>query len=201
MAIYINLDGDIDQDLDRYQAQSLMSENAGGMVGLPPDEYVTLVNFEGFTPRLTLLKYDPVPSATYPDAVEKDKRRVGSDGYVYQAWKVVTGTDQQYADYNTGDLENRLRQANAQVFALQGRVNNLDWLINQQDPDDEDYTEPTADEIAELPVRRAQLTKWNSYTAKLNRVKTAAGWPRTPVWPVMPEPYTTETSLVAAPTS
>lgn len=101
---------------------------------------------------------------------------------------------------STDQLNALTRQANAQVTALTGRVTTLDYVINGQDEDDPDYIAPTAAEIAELPVRKAQLKSWNSYNVKLGRVKTTAGWPAAPVWPVMPEPYTSETSAVALPT-
>ncbi|MDX0622889.1 hypothetical protein GOD54_23605 [Sinorhizobium medicae] len=91
------------------------------------------------------------------------------------------------------------RQAGLQVTALTYKVNNLDWVINGQDPDDPDYEPATPEEIAELPVRRAQLNKWNTYTRNLGKVKAQPTWPDAPVWPVMPEPYTDETQSVAAP--
>lgn len=100
----------------------------------------------------------------------------------------------------TAQLNALTRQANAQVSALAGRVSTLDYLINGQDEEDPDYMAPTAAEIAELPQRKTQLKAWNTYTVKLGRVTGAAGWPATPTWPVMPEPYTSETSALSAPT-
>jgi len=95
---------------------------------------------------------------------------------------------------NTQKLNILTRQASTQVSALNGRIVTLEWLINEQDSDDPDYIEPTEEEILELPVRKSQLTKWNTYSAKLGRVKLQATWPITPVWPAMPEPYNTEMS-------
>jgi hypothetical protein len=89
------------------------------------------------------------------------------------------------------------RQANAQVTALQARVNTLDYLINQQDEEDPEYIEPAVSEIAELPVIKARLKSWNNYAVKLGRVKTLIGWPTAPSWPIMPEPYTSETSALS----
>jgi hypothetical protein len=100
----------------------------------------------------------------------------------------------------TDQLNALSRQANAQVTALAGRVSTLDYLVNGQDEEDPDYIAPTQAEVDELPQRKAQLKVWNSYTVKLGRVKTAAGWPANPTWPVMPEPYNSETSAVSAPT-
>lgn len=93
-------------------------------------------------------------------------------------------------------LEAKQRQANAQVTALQGRIDTLVYLIDDQDPEDLDYIDPTPAEIAELPVRKAQLKLWNAYRVKLGRVTGIAGWYQTPTWPVMPEPYTSEMSAV-----
>lgn len=98
---------------------------------------------------------------------------------------------------STAEVGRLQRLTNAQITALQGRVNTLDFLINQQDPDDEEYMEPTDAEVAEFPERKAQLKSWNSYSAKLDRVRTQATWPSAPVWPTVPVPYTNETSAVA----
>lgn len=102
--------------------------------------------------------------------------------------------------YNDADWNSSLtlglltKQANAQVSALAGRITTLEWLINDQDPDDPEYVEPLPEEVIELPIRRTQFTKWNSYNVKLGRVKLQAGWPFTPVWPAIPEPYNNDTS-------
>lgn len=105
---------------------------------------------------------------------------------------------------NTAELERLQRLANAQVTALQGRFNTLNWLINIQTPEDqeeagEEYIEPTTADIAELAAVKTKLTKWNSYNTKLGKVKAQTTWPSAPVWPLQPEPYTSETSAVTAP--
>lgn len=89
----------------------------------------------------------------------------------------------------------RQRQALAQISAIQSRIDALNYLISEQDLEDPDYMEPTGEEIAELPVRKAQLKLWNTYRAKLGRVTGLAGWYQTPAWPVIPEPYTSEMSV------
>ncbi len=99
----------------------------------------------------------------------------------------------------TNDLTAKSRQATAQITAIQGRVTALDFTVNGQDPDDPDYLPPLDSEIAELPVRVAQLKAWNLYSTRLGRVKLQATWPSAPVWPVMPEPLTNEVSAVSAP--
>jgi hypothetical protein len=98
----------------------------------------------------------------------------------------------------TAKLNLLVRQANAQVTALQGRVTTLGFLVNGQDPDDEDYQAPTDADVAELTQRKAQLKQWNTYNVKLGKVKSAAAWPTSPAWPAMPEIYTTETAVLSA---
>lgn len=82
-------------------------------------------------------------------------------------------------------LDVKLHQSNAQVTALQGRVDAINDAI--------EFKEVLPEEIAELPIRSAQLTLWKKYRVALGRVKAAQGWYATPTWPVMPEPYTTAT--------
>lgn len=91
------------------------------------------------------------------------------------------------------------RQALAQISAIQSRIDALNYLIDGQDPEDPDYLEPTDEEIAELPVRKAQLKLWNAYRVKLGRVTGLSGWYQTPAWPAVPETYTSEMSAEAPP--
>lgn len=165
-------------------------------VSFPPDTDWTTEMLADY--GAAVLEDDPQPTLGPLESLQYGDIRE-EDGHWYRSWVVVPGTAEQWIEYSTEELQRRQRQANAQVTALSGRVTTLDYLINQQDPDDEDYIAPTPAEIAELPVRKAQLKSWNSYNVKLGRVSTAAGWPQKPAWPVMPEPYTNETSAVAAP--
>lgn len=103
----------------------------------------------------------------------------------------------------TAELNARVRVGNAQALALNGRIATLNWLIDEQDPEDPDYMEPTAEDIAERTALKALLLKWNSYNAKLGKMKTQATWPTAPVWPVAPALYVENTSAnkaIAAPT-
>lgn len=90
---------------------------------------------------------------------------------------------------STDILESKLRQASAQVTALQGRVDALNDAVELDMATDE--------EIAEQPVRATQLKTWKTYRVLLGRVSTQSKWPTTPVWPTTPEPYTSETSYIA----
>lgn len=92
-----------------------------------------------------------------------------------------------YLYVNTQELERLQRLANAQVAAVQGRVDALNDAV--------ELDMATAAEIAEQPVRAAQLKAWKTYRILLGRVPTQADWPTSPVWPTVPEPYTSETSL------
>lgn len=91
----------------------------------------------------------------------------------------------------TAQLNALNRLANAQVTALQGRVDALADAVELE--------MATPEEVAEQTVRAAQLKTWKQYRVLLGRVSAAAGWPEEPSWPSMPEPYTNETSAVAAP--
>lgn len=115
----------------------------------------------------------------------------------YEAWLAAGNTplpeftDEQLAALAVEQLESRSRQASAQVSALQGRVDAISDAI-------ELFGDATPEEIAELPVRQSQLTAWKRYRVLLGRVSSQATWPLTPVWPEMPEPYTSEMQSVVA---
>jgi hypothetical protein len=104
----------------------------------------------------------------------------------------VVPSPQQVESLAFSNLEGRQRQALLQITAIQYRIDAIEYLVNGQDEDDPDYMEPTPAEIAELPVRKAQLKSWNNYRAKLGRVTSIAGWYETPTWPAIPETYTSE---------
>lgn len=93
----------------------------------------------------------------------------------------------------TSQLNALNRLANAQVTALQGRVDALNDAVEL------DMATPA--EVAEQPVRAAQLKAWKQYRILLGRVSTSAGWPDAPAWPAQPQPYTTETSALSATTT
>ncbi|QHE96879.1 hypothetical protein LCG56_27015 [Pseudomonas cannabina pv. alisalensis] len=94
-------------------------------------------------------------------------------------------------------LETLARLADFQLAAMQRRVSNLEWLINEQDPEDPDYIEPNAEELADLAVRKAQMKSWNAYTTKLSRVKDQGTWPGSPAWPAPPAIYLDDPSLLS----
>lgn len=99
-------------------------------------------------------------------------------------------TPEQVLTEATDTLNARTRQATAQVTAIQGRVDALAEAV--------EFEMATPEEIAEQPVRTAQLTAWKKYRILLGRVSTQSTWPDAPVWPAMPEPYTDEMSAKAA---
>jgi hypothetical protein len=88
----------------------------------------------------------------------------------------------------TADLNARTRLANAQVTALQGRVDAINDAIEG------DYALP--EEVAELPSRVTLLAAWKKYRVLLGRVSAEATWPAAPVWPAEPDPYTSETAFI-----
>ena len=94
-----------------------------------------------------------------------------------------------YEEYLTAGVEelNRLnRQANAQVTAIQGRIDTINDAV--------DFGEATPEEVAELPVRTAQIKAWKLYRIQLGRMTSTVDWPINPQWPVVPTPYTNEMS-------
>lgn len=100
----------------------------------------------------------------------------------------------------TALLNSKVQQANTQVSALAGRITTLTWLIEEQDPEDEDYTEPTAEDVAELALLKPLLTKWKSCSVKLGKVKTQPTWPTDPVWPATPALYVEEVAATTTET-
>lgn len=75
-------------------------------------------------------------------------------------------------------LQQATQLAAAQKTALTERIGTINDAI--------DFEEATPAEIAELPVRQAQLTEWKRYAILLGRVTTQTGWYATVVWPVEP---------------
>ena len=75
-------------------------------------------------------------------------------------------------------LQQRTQLAAAQKTALSNRIGVLNDGI--------ELGEATPAEIAELPVRQAQLIEWKRYALYLGRVTTQAGWYHTVDWPVQP---------------
>lgn len=159
---------------------------------------ITDTQLEDKLPRCVVLEYDPAPTLGYLEKyVDGPLRQEGMQ--VFQTWIVVPPTTDDWLADSTRLLNAKSRQAGAQISALNTRISAWNWAIYEQDPEDPDYEPATPEEIAELPVRTAQLTKWNSYNRKLGQLKTSATWPVNPTWPVMPEPYTNETSKSANP--
>ena len=112
-------------------------------------------------------------------------------GYTYSngVWTAPIIPDSYYEAINNEKLTNLLRQANAQVNAIQGRIDAINDAI--------EFGEDEPGWVEELPVRAAQLTAWKRYRVLLNKVTLQAGWAVTVTWPVVPEPYTNEMSSVS----
>lgn len=81
------------------------------------------------------------------------------------------------------------RSSNAQVTAIQGRIDTLNDIV--------ELDELTEEESAELPGRLSQLKEWKRYRIALGRVTAQSTWPTAPDWPVMPESFITETLRLA----
>ncbi|MEX5551715.1 hypothetical protein [Pseudomonas pergaminensis] len=72
-------------------------------------------------------------------------------------------------------------QANAQVSALNGRIDTLSFAISGNDA--------SKTEVDELPVRIDQLKEWRQYNLDLSRVPAQASWPHSAQWPDQPDIY------------
>ena len=82
-------------------------------------------------------------------------------------------------------LQQKQRVANTQVNYLQLRIDTINDAI--------DLDMATDEEIAELPVRTAQLRAWKQYRVLLGRMVQQPDWPENPQWPVEPALYTEQT--------
>lgn len=156
---------------------------------------VTDIQLADKTPRCVLLEEDPAPELDYLWQYRAGGlRREGMR--VFQEWELIEPTVDLWLMDSTNQLNKKTRQAGAQITAISTRIAALEYAIaGPDDPaDDPEYVPATPAEINELPVRKSQLTKWNAYNRALGKLKTTATWPVNPQWPVMPEPYTNETS-------
>jgi len=158
------------------------------LVGFPPDVGNEALLEYGYA----VLEYDARPALGDLDSLIAGPVRI-EGGRAFQSWVIVAATTEQWTAYQTAEVTRLQRLANAQVTALQGRVDTLNDAV--------DLDMATPAEMAEQPVRAAQLKAWKLYRVLVGRVSTQATWPSAPTWPVQPEPYTNETSAVAAPTA
>lgn len=75
-------------------------------------------------------------------------------------------------------LQGFTQLAAAQKASLTNRIGTINDAI--------EFEEATSAELAELPLRQAQLTKWKRYAVDLGRVTTQPGWYSSVVWPTQP---------------
>jgi hypothetical protein len=83
-----------------------------------------------------------------------------------------------YLAINSTILQQLTQLAAAQKTALTARISTLNDAIELE--------MATPEEVAELPIRQAQLLEWKRYAVYLGRVTTQEGWPPDVVWPVQP---------------
>ncbi len=109
-------------------------------------------------------------------------------GYLYSngVFTAPPIPDETYIFQNTQKLNMLLSQANAQITAIQGRIDAINDAI--------EFEEDEPGWVEEVPVRQAQLTAWKRYRVALNKIPLQEGWAITATWPVTPEPYTNEMS-------
>ncbi len=133
------------------------------------------------------------------DGIVVQKQPYFEDGFIEGPDYVVPGylysngvftappiPDEQYEAENTSKLNMLLSQANAQITAIQGRIDAINDAI--------EFGEDEPGWVEEVPVRQAQLTAWKRHRVALNKVPLQTGWAVSAEWPVTPEPYTNEMS-------
>lgn len=83
-----------------------------------------------------------------------------------------------YLAINSAILLQATQLAAAQKTSLANRIGTLNDAIELE--------MSTPEEIAELPLRQAQLLEWKRYAVLLGRVTGQDGWPPEVDWPVQP---------------
>lgn len=164
--------------INRAELQSLFPETS-----FPPEGEIesSAISWTGYA----VLIYAAVPDLSLLQSYVPGEV-VFSEGKFVQQWLVVEPTESDWQVYNTNKVNTLLRQANAQVTAIQGRVD----MIN----DSIEIGEDEPGWVAELPVRKAQLTLWKKYRIDLNKVILQSGWASNVNWPIIPTTYTDEMS-------
>jgi len=163
------------------------------------ERYVTVNVATGIVENMIL--WDGNPETWQPDegyiAIRSDFAQAGwsyVDG-VFVAPVVVPEppTDAEIEARNKSLLKSYTATANAQVSALTNRINTINGGI--------EIDEALPEEVAELPVRQAQLVEWKRYALYLGRVTKQSGWALTVDWPVQPVEGMDLTVSAAAPGS
>jgi hypothetical protein len=92
--------------------------------------------------------------------------------------EVPPPTPEQILASQSTKLQGLTQLAAAQKSALTNRIGTLNDAIELE--------MATPEEVAELPVRQAQLLEWKRYAVYLGRVTSQEGWPPDVEWPVQP---------------
>lgn len=130
----------------------------------------------------------PIEERYTPDFVAQMVDITGLDPQPQSGWTYTNGvfapyvapppTDAEIIAANTAKLQQYTQLATSQKNALTARVGTLQDAIELE--------MATPAEIAELPVRQAQLLDWKRYAVFLGRVILQAGWALTVEWPAQP---------------
>lgn len=114
---------------------------------------------------------DPVPQSGW--VVTPD-----GSGWSFAPWTPPPPTAAEILASQSAILVSLKQTAEAQKVALTNRVGTLNDAIELE--------MATPEEVAELPLRKAQLVEWKRYAVLLGRVTSQAGWPPDVEWPVQP---------------
>lgn len=180
MYLYVNIE--TLEVINMVQLQALFPETS-----FPPETEDGITSGAISWTGYTVLQYDPLPTLSILQTVTAGLVRREGDVFI-QAWNIVQPTEQQWVNYNTDKINTFLRQANAQVTAIQGRIDMINDAI--------DIGEEEPGWEAELPIRSTQLKAWKKYRIDLNKIVLQSGWASNVVWPVTPTTYTDEMSSV-----
>lgn len=100
------------------------------------------------------------------------------DGINFYPYVEPPPTAEEIIASQSGILQQLNQLAAAQKAALTNRIGVINDAI--------EFEEATQQEIAELPIRQAQLTAWKRYAVLLGRVTSQEGWPPNVIWPEQP---------------
>lgn len=175
--MYINIE--TKEVISREQLQTLFPETS-----FPPEGGIenSAIAWTGYA----VLENDPYPILSVLESFSAGGIREEEDGRFFQTWIIVPPTEAQWVNYNTNKLNGFLRQANAQITAIQGRIDMINDAI--------DIGEDEPGWAEELPSRKAQLVLWKKYRIDLNKVSLQIGWASNVIWPIIPQTYTDEMS-------
>lgn len=156
------------------------------LTSFPPEWSISNGTVEEY--GYAIVEYDQAPPLELLQKLDFGPWRVET-GHYYRTWIVIDPVPQDFIDYYSPEVDRLAKLSNVQVTALQGRVDAIKDAI--------DFGIETPEEVAELPIREAELREWKLYRIYVGRIKTQAGWAMDIIWPVQPPFYMNELSYAS----